>query len=278
MPMRRPIVLPIFLLLNAVGILAFWGQWFAAGQHLNASPDYYRLFENTFPLPDGVLAALMVLLAVLMYRRSTGTARLAAWVSGMVTYLFGVDTLYHFTHGAYSAAPQGSFIEATVLAVDTSLMGIMLLTWALTRPTPNYGLRPGGASLLAGAFAVYAVVQVMAWAVHATAAAPDTVNQWHFFLDMFILADLLSALVAAAAAAGMWSGRTFGELLGLHVCGGAFFGMLNLASYVIMNPQPATFRAPTGVAGCVLITFVISVMFYGIWRTGLERRSPRIVG
>lgn len=278
MAMRRPIVLPVILLLNAAGIVLFWSGWFRRGDHLNASPDYYRLFENTFPLPDGVMALLMVALAVMMFQHRPGSTRLAAWVSGMVTYLFGLDLLYHFTHGAYSAVPQGSFMEATVIAVDTALLGIVLLSWALTRPTPNYGLRPGGASLLAGAFAVYAVVQVMAWAVHATAAAPDTVNKWHFFLDMFILADLLSALVAAAAAAGMWSGRTFGELLGLHVCGGAFFGMLNLASYVVMNPQPATLRAPTGIAGCILIAIVIGVMLYGIWRTGMERRNPRIVG
>jgi len=276
--MRRPILLPILLVLNAVGVLAFWGNWFARGEHVRAQPDYYRLFENTFPLPDGVMAVLMVVLAVMMFLQRPVSARLAAWVSGMLIYLCALDLLYHFSHGAYSAVPQGSALDATVIVAATSIMGVVLIVWAVTRPTPSYGLRPGGASLLAGAFAVYAVVQAIAWSVHATVNAPDTENKWHFFLDMFILAEFLSAMVAAAAASGIWSGRAYGELLGLHVCGGVFFGMLNLVSYVFVNPQPATFRAPTGIAGCVLIAIVIGVMLYGIWRNGLERRNPRIVG
>lgn len=258
----RPLVLPIVLVLNAVGITAFWINWFVSGQHLGAEPEYFRLFENTFPLPDGILAVLMLVLAWCMRRGHAYAPALACWVSGMTLYLFGLDTLYNSVYGAFRGGELGvDAIGPIVIAVDTFVVGVALLIWGVSRSKTKafLGLRarvPVLAALLAG----YAVVQVLAWSILATAASPDTSSSWGVFLSAFQLADLITALSATAAAAGLWAYRPWGSLLGLHAASGAMFGMLNLAGFMVMNPDLTGVSAVSGALICLTVMALLGVL------------------
>lgn len=264
----RPLVLPIVLVLNAVGITAFWINWFVSGQHLGAEPEYFRLFENTFPLPDGILAALMLLLAWCMRRGKAYAPALACWVSGMTLYLFGLDTLYNSVYGAFRCGELGvDAIGPVVIAVDTFVVGIALLIWGVSRSKTEAFLRlrarvPVLAALLAG----YAVVQVLAWSIIATAGSPDTTNSWGVFLSAFQLADLITALSATAAAAGLWAYRPWGSLLGLHAASGAMFGMLNLAGFMVMNPDLTGVSAVSGALICLTVMALLGVLSWSLLR------------
>lgn len=264
----RPLLLPIVLVLNAVGITAFWINWFVSGQHLGAEPEYFRLFENTFPLPDGILAALMLLLAWCMRRGQAYAPALACWVSGMTLYLFGLDTLYNSVYGAFRGGELGvDAIGPIVIAVDTFVVGIALLIWGVSRSKTEAFLRlrarvPVLAALLAG----YAVVQVLAWSIIATAGSPDTTNSWGVFLSAFQLADLITALSATAAAAGLWAYRPWGSLLGLHAASGAMFGMLNLAGFMVMNPDLTGVSAVSGALICLTVMALLGVLSWSLLR------------
>lgn len=273
----RPLVLPIVLVLNAVGITAFWINWFVSGQHLGAEPEYFRLFENTFPLPDGILALLMLVLAWCMRRGQAYAPALACWVSGMTLYLFGLDTLYNSVYGAFRGGELGvdaigpivgvDAIGPIVIAVDTFVVGVALLIWGVSRSKTKafLGLRarvPVLAALLAG----YAVVQVLAWSIFATAASPDTSSSWGVFLSAFQLADLITALSATAAAAGLWAYRPWGSLLGLHAASGAMFGMLNLAGFMVMNPDLTGVSAVSGALICLTVMALLGVLSWVLLR------------
>ena len=269
--MRRPIILPVILLLNAVGITAFWVNWFAQGNHLNAMPVGYRLFENTFPLPDGILAVLMVALAALLWRRSPHAPLMAMVVSGMLLYLFGLDTQYHWMHGAFSTeGKEHDYWGAVIISVDTLALGIVLLVWALRQPSSRQALQPSySADRIAAIFALCAVIQVAWWSLFAIRPTEE-LQYWPMFLSMFQLADLISALLAASAAALLWNDHGNGKLLGIHVCSGWFFGMLNLLGYMVMNPEFTHVSLGMGATLCLAVIAAITWL-----ATSLLRLQPR---
>lgn len=89
------------LLLSALGFLLFWLNWFLSGDYRFAGDELFRAFENTFPLPDGVLALLLVATAILLLRRSPLAGPCGLVASGMLFYLASLDTWYNIIHGGF---------------------------------------------------------------------------------------------------------------------------------------------------------------------------------
>lgn len=97
-----PTVFAAVLLMMAVGIVLFWVNWFASGDFRTAGNDCYRAFENSFPLPDGVLTLLLVATAVAALRRSALALLFGYIAAGMLLYLASLDFLYGAIHKGYS--------------------------------------------------------------------------------------------------------------------------------------------------------------------------------
>lgn len=100
-PGRRKKIAASILLLSALGFLLFWLNWFLSGDYLDAGDELFRAFENTFPLPDGVLAVLLVATAALLLYGSPLAAPFGLVASGMLFYLASLDTWYNLIHGGF---------------------------------------------------------------------------------------------------------------------------------------------------------------------------------
>ena len=100
-PSKALRALAVVLLAASAGIAAFWVHWFAASASLETQDELYRTFENTFPLPDGVLALVLVATAVLLWRGSDLAGLFGLLGCGMLLYLASLDTWYHLVHDGF---------------------------------------------------------------------------------------------------------------------------------------------------------------------------------
>jgi hypothetical protein len=102
------------MLLAALGTVAYWTAYFAAGAVQTSDDPAYVAFENAFPLADGYMTACYVVAAVLLLRaRATAVPAGIAAGSAMV-FLGLMDTLFNLEHGKYAAMTPEMAVETAI--------------------------------------------------------------------------------------------------------------------------------------------------------------------
>jgi hypothetical protein len=271
---------PLFLVLSAAGVLAFWSVWFLSGQHLTAEPDCYRHFENTFPLPDGIMAMLMIVLAGLMRRRSAFEPLVASSVCGMLLCLGSLDTLYHIQQGGFSdlAAPstwRRLFIISFCFALALVLLRGLWVSCSDAPSGPSSPAPPGPSSTApsvplrapALVLGVYSVLVAAFWLARFTALFAPYDGCLEVIVAAFALADAITVVTALVAIAGLLTGQRFGVIYGLITTAGTGFATLSLLGLALFSPELFSGSA-TGVAiGCCIMLVALAAFARWLWRS-----------
>ncbi|MFP4502298.1 MAG: hypothetical protein ACLFTT_14950 [Candidatus Hydrogenedentota bacterium] len=264
--------LAIILVLTVVGIGAFWTQWFLTGSHLSATPECYRIFENTFPLPDALLAALLLATAGLLWQRKMAVLYFGGLAGGMLLYLAALDGLYNLQHTqfAFDAEPPGMVMLPLVLYLlvlaGTLFTALLLARDAVTdedAPLPAPGAM-AGLTMLA---AIYAAITAAYWIYHFAQSAPDNAQPClAAFHQAFYLADATTLVTLSLALAGSMRGRRWGLPFATSTCGGILFGTMNYTLFALQNPTRIDGNETAYVLLILLFLTAIGYALVTLWR------------
>lgn len=260
-PLPGARVLAALLLLTALGILAFWANWFLSGQFVLAEDECFRIFENTFPLPDTVMAVLMLAGASALRRGRPLGLFFGLFTAGMALQLASLDLLFHWRNGGFDDFSDPETWSRVFIVVHCYALaaGASWYLWsrrrallASSRGILNPRLRyPVGMITLALVNGAYAVVIAVYWSLHLANDAPRVgcAAQYH---DAFLIADIVTFCTMALTALGIALRRSWAMPWGLLTTGGISFGGLIWLAYAAINPDLIEGR---------MTTFVIFVVF-----------------
>lgn len=121
----------VSLLILAAAIVVFWVLWFAHRSLVaSANGPVYTGFENAFPLADGLLAMVMVLTALALWRSSRWALFGGLLSAGGGFYLVSMDTLFDLQHSIWSQGGNG--IVELAINVVTLVASIGFARWFWT--------------------------------------------------------------------------------------------------------------------------------------------------
>ncbi len=262
-------LLALLLLLTALGVAIFWANWFLSGDFRTAGDEGYRIFENSFPLPDGIMALLLVLTAGLILMRHEWALLFGFLAAGMLLYLASLDTLYHLQHGNFSDLTHPQTWMRLFIAVYCYGLGIVMMAvlWfrrlsllsisGATEWPPAAGRADLiGAGLLQSVYAIGTLAYWICRFVRTPVKWGDWTSEFHF---AFTLGDAAVVLIATISVLAMLCGSALYLTFGLAAWGGVIFSILNYAAFALLNPSL--------VGGDQLAYIAFSILF--LWTAGL---------
>jgi hypothetical protein len=92
----------VLFVITAIGILAYWADFFLAGTVKARQDEIYLCFQSAFPLADGWLAFCLLMTALSHFRRNEHKRIFfgVLSVSSMI-FLAMIDTLFNFNQEIY---------------------------------------------------------------------------------------------------------------------------------------------------------------------------------
>ncbi len=104
----------VLSLITAVGLLLFWIGFFTVGLAPENPPACYFAYEHSFPLPDTVLALVLLAGGILGLKgRPLGTTLLAAG-GGALVFLGLLDFCFNYQNGMYSISTMDLILNAFI--------------------------------------------------------------------------------------------------------------------------------------------------------------------
>jgi hypothetical protein len=120
-------ILAVFLVLGAVVTLAYWANYFIAGD-VRVLPDYwYSAFEDAFPVADGWMALCMLVAGIGLWRGSRAGALAGLMAGSALVYLAAMDITFNVEHGLYGLLPKSGAMW-TETWINASSLGLGLAT------------------------------------------------------------------------------------------------------------------------------------------------------
>jgi hypothetical protein len=101
-------------IVTAVGLILFWIAFFTVGMAPDKPPTCYFAYENSFPLPDGLLAVLLLITGILMMKNSAAAAKLSLVAAGALMFLGVLDFSFNIQNGIYAASTLDLVINALI--------------------------------------------------------------------------------------------------------------------------------------------------------------------
>ena len=237
-------ILAAVFILTAAGIALFWIHWFASGAYATEGDECFRVFENTFPLPDGILGLGLLASAVgLLWRKAWGVMG-GLMAAGMLWYLASLDTLYNLQHDGFTDFGNPETYVKLFISAYCYGLGAVALVWlwsserGLLRTGAKTGPMPAARVVLVVLLAATAlgVVSFWTWWYTAGRAAFAHAACTRVYHDAFPLAELVLFLTSALAFLGAVRGRRWGLLWGFVTAGGLGFSVLIYAAFVVVYP------------------------------------------
>jgi hypothetical protein len=125
-------LLAALLILGAVVTLAYWLNYFIAGD-VRVLPDYwYSAFEDSFPVADGWMALCMLFAGIGLWRGTRTGALFGLMAGSALLYLAGMDITFNVEHGLYALLPKSGpmLTEAWINASSLGLgIATLLMSW-----------------------------------------------------------------------------------------------------------------------------------------------------
>ena len=97
---RRKLIASLEIV-TAVGLVLFWVAFFTVGLAPENAPACYFAFEHSFPLPDGLLAALLLAAGILLTKNSPWGLKLSLAAGGALVFLGMLDFSFNVQNGVY---------------------------------------------------------------------------------------------------------------------------------------------------------------------------------
>jgi hypothetical protein len=124
-------ILSALLVFGAVVTVAYWANYFIAGD-VRVLPDYwYSAFEDSFPVADLWMALCMFAAGIGLWRGTRNGARFGLMAGSALLYLAAMDITFNVEHGLYALLPHsGAMI--TEAWINASSLGLGIATLALS--------------------------------------------------------------------------------------------------------------------------------------------------
>jgi hypothetical protein len=101
-------------IITAVGLILFWIAFFTVGMAPDNPPACYFAYEHSFPLPDGLLAVLLLVTGILMIKNSPLGGKLTLVAAGALIFLGVLDFAFNIQNGVYKASILDLVINAFI--------------------------------------------------------------------------------------------------------------------------------------------------------------------
>lgn len=231
-PARRERIAASILLLSALGFLFFWLNWFLSGDYLDAGDEMFRTFENTFPLPDGILAILLVVTAIMLLRASPLAGPFGLVASGMLFYLASLDTWYNLIHGGFlDWRSSDTWIKAFI---STYCYGLATALWIAYRNTGKSRLLKAprltrSMTIMLLAFGIAAEMLYVLLLLRGEGLIAH-------YLAAFVLAEAIAVYLGALAASRIAQNQARILSAVLCFCGMELFHALIHAAFLVQHP------------------------------------------
>jgi hypothetical protein len=125
-------VLAALLVLGALITLAYWLNYFLAGD-VRVLPDYwYGAFEDSFPVADGWMALCMLGAGIGLWRGTPDGSRFGLLAASGLLYLAAMDITFNVEHGLYALLPKSGAMltEAVINATSLGLgLATLFMSW-----------------------------------------------------------------------------------------------------------------------------------------------------
>ncbi len=129
-------LLAALLILGAVVTLAYWANYFIAGDVRVLDTVWYAAFEDSFPVADGWMAACMLLAGIGLWRGTRAGALFGLMAGSALLYLAAMDITFNVEHGLYALLPKSGpmLTEAWINASSLGLgIATLIVSWRAAR-------------------------------------------------------------------------------------------------------------------------------------------------
>ncbi|NLI70048.1 MAG: hypothetical protein GX364_04170 [Firmicutes bacterium] len=92
----------VLAILTGIGLLLFWVGFFTIGLAPADPPPGYFEYEHSFPLPDIILALVLIIAGILMLKENSTGKWLGLVCSGSLVFLGLLDFSFNFQNGVYA--------------------------------------------------------------------------------------------------------------------------------------------------------------------------------
>lgn len=117
-------------IVTAVGLILFWIAFFTVGMAPDRPPACYMAYEYAFPLPDVLLAVLLLVTGILLMKNSLTGRKLSLVAAGALIFLGVLDFSFNIQNGIYTSSTLDLVINAFInlWCVGFGLVTAVLLT------------------------------------------------------------------------------------------------------------------------------------------------------
>ena len=102
----------ILELLTGVGLILFWIGFFTIGLAPKNPPKGYMEYEHSFPLPDGLLAVLLLVAGTLILLNIPVGRNLSLIGAGALLFLGVLDFSFNIQNGVYKISKSDLILNA----------------------------------------------------------------------------------------------------------------------------------------------------------------------
>ncbi len=104
----------ILELLTGVGLILFWIGFFTIGLAPKNPPKGYLEYEHSFPLPDGLLAILLLVAGTLLLLNNPLGGTLSLVAAGALIFLGLLDFSFNIQNGIYKISKSDLILNAFI--------------------------------------------------------------------------------------------------------------------------------------------------------------------
>jgi hypothetical protein len=101
-------------IVTGIGLILFWLAFFTVGLAPDNAPPCYYAYEHAFPLPDGVLAILLLVAVILLMRSRLAGRTLSLIAAGALVFLGLLDFSFNLQNGIYMTSTIDLVLNAFI--------------------------------------------------------------------------------------------------------------------------------------------------------------------
>ncbi|MBS0469530.1 MAG: hypothetical protein JSR60_00560 [Proteobacteria bacterium] len=116
-------VLSALLIVGAIVTVAYWVNYFIAGDVRVLSDTWYTYFEDAFPAADGWMALCMFVSGIGLWRGERWGALWGLMAGSALLYLAAMDITFNIEHGLYELLPSSGAM-LTEAWINASSLGL----------------------------------------------------------------------------------------------------------------------------------------------------------
>jgi hypothetical protein len=133
-------ILAALLIVGSVTTVAYWANYFVAGDVRVLTDTWYTAFEDSFPAADGWMALCMLIAGIGLWRGARSGALWGLMAGSALLYLAAMDITFNIEHGLYALLPKsGPMVAETWINASSLGLGIatLLMSWRAATRSPS---------------------------------------------------------------------------------------------------------------------------------------------